>query len=236
MHTAGVFVCLVDTITHMRYNNTDQSVCLCQEGLMNRQARGDETRNRILDAALTCFSRNGYDASGVAEICELAQVSKGAFYYHFASKQTLFLALLDRWLADLDLQLEAVTLGTANVPGALLQMADMAGGVFGEARGQLPMFLEFWSKASRDPLVWQATVEPYRRYRAYFAGLIRAGIQQGSLRAVDADEAAQVVVSTALGLILQGLLDPQGADWQQMPQVGIRMLLDGLRPPSAANV
>ena len=53
---------------------------------MGRQKRGEETRSRILDAAQGCFVQHGYDATGVAEICRSAGLSKGAFYYHFPSK------------------------------------------------------------------------------------------------------------------------------------------------------
>ena len=66
------------------------------------QQRSMETRKRILDAAQSLFSQSGYDATGVAEICRAAGVSKGAFYHHFPSKQAIFLELLDGWLSRLD--------------------------------------------------------------------------------------------------------------------------------------
>jgi hypothetical protein len=53
---------------------------------MPQQRRGEETHNRILDAALEAFARYGYDATGVAEICRRADVTKGGFYHHFPSK------------------------------------------------------------------------------------------------------------------------------------------------------
>ena len=49
----------------------------------------------------------GYDGTGVAMICERAQVSKGAFYHHFDTKQAIFLALMQQWLEGLDHQLDA---------------------------------------------------------------------------------------------------------------------------------
>ena len=73
---------------------------------MISQRRGERTRSRILQAAEDCFAQRGYDAASVAEICRSAGVSKGAFYHHFPSKQALFLELLDRWLAELDAQLD----------------------------------------------------------------------------------------------------------------------------------
>ena len=192
------------------------------------QRRGEETRERILEAALECFARDGYDASGVAEICRRAGVTKGGFYYHFPSKQALFLELLERWLAVLDVQLEAARDEAVTVPEALVRMVGTAGHVFEAASGQLTMFLEFWNRAARDPAIWQATIAPYRRYRAFFAGMIEAGIAEGSLRSVDPEMVAHLFVSVAVGLVLQGLLDPRGADWGKVAQESMSMLLQNL--------
>jgi AcrR family transcriptional regulator len=183
-----------------------------------------------MDAAAACFAEAGYDASGVAEICRRADVSKGAFYHHFASKHDLFMLLLSRWLASLDAKLLAAQGSTSNVPDELISMAGMAGGVFEAARGQLPMFLEFWTKAARDPDVWQATIAPYHGYRTFFADRIRSGIAEGSLAPADPDSAASAIVAMAVGMLLQGLLDPSGGDWAQSTVSGIQMLLNGMRP------
>ena len=118
---------------------------------MTAQQRGKETRSRILRAAVECFAQNGYDSTGVAEICERAGVTKGGFYHHFSSKQALFLELLEHWLAGVDTQLGMAGSDSDTAPERLLQMAGMARHVFQTASGQLPMFLEFLRKAARDP-------------------------------------------------------------------------------------
>ena len=192
------------------------------------QQRAEETRTRILSAAADCFAQQGYEAASVADICERAGVSKGAFYHHFPSKQELFLALLGDWLGGLDAQLRAVRQGAATVPDALREMAGMAAFVLGSAGERLPMFLEFWTQAAHDPDVWAATIAPYRRYRDFFADMLGAGVAEGSLRPVDAEVAAQAVVALAVGMILQGLLDPDGADWGRSVREGIELLLKGL--------
>ena len=192
------------------------------------QRRGEETRAHILKAAEECFARRGYDATSVVDICDLAGVSKGAFYHHFSSKQTLFLELLERWLVGMDALLESARVDADTVPDGLLQMAGMVQPVFQEGRGRLPFFLEFWNKAARDPVVWQATIAPYRRYRDFFCKMIEAGIAEGTLRPVDPEATAQIIVSLAVGLVLQGVLDPGGADWGQVAHDGVRLLLSGL--------
>lgn len=192
------------------------------------QQRSEETRNHILAASLKLFAQSGYDAAGVAEICAAAGVSKGAFYHHFPSKQAVFLVLLHNWLEGLDAQVGLVRQGAQSVPQAFLNMSSMMRIVFQAAGGYLPMFLEFWTQANRDPTVWQATIAPYRRYQELFAGMVQEGIQEGSLRPVDPQVSARLIVALALGILLQGLLDPQGTDWEQVTQLGMHYLMDGL--------
>lgn len=192
------------------------------------QQRSVETHTQILESALLLFAQNGYDATGVAEICKAANVSKGAFYHHFPSKQSVFLALLQDWLGTIDTMLSASRQGAQSVPQALRRMSAIMTGVYDQAGGSLPMFLEFWTQASHDPLVWQAVVQPYQRYQSYFQALIQEGVDQGSLKPVDADATARTIVSMALGLLLQGLLDPRGTNWDKVTAVSIELLLNGI--------
>jgi AcrR family transcriptional regulator len=195
---------------------------------MAKQQRAEETRTHILQAGAECFAQNGYDATGVAEICQRAGVTKGGFYHHFPSKQALFLALFEQWLAVLDEQLAAFHAEAENVPDGLREMAGMIGQVFEVASGQLPMFLDFWGKAAHDPDVWKEIIAPYRRYQTFFAQMIQEGIDEGTLRPVDPKTAAQTLVSLAVGLLLQGTLDPDGADWAQVTKESIDIYLEGI--------
>ena len=195
---------------------------------MSTQQRSEETRSHILEAALVCFGERGYDAASVADICQRAGVSKGAFYYHFASKQALFVALLNQWLAVLEDQVAVQRAPGASAPQALQAMVALLQQVFRDASGRLPMFLEFWRQAARDEAICQATMAPFERYHALLAGIVCAGIAEGSLRPCDPDKAARVIVSMAVGMGLQSALDPAGSDWQQAAQAGMDLLLAGL--------
>ena len=192
------------------------------------QQRSEETRAHILRAAQKLFAQNGYDATGVAEICAAAGVSKGAFYHHFPTKQVLFLELLKTWLSGLDTQMNAVVEGPHNVPQTLIDMAGMMQNVFQVANEQLPMFLEFWTQSSRDPVVWQTTIAPYRRYQTFFTALVQNGVDEGSLKAVDPEAAARLILAMAVGLLFQCLLDPQGANWENMITQSMQLLMNGL--------
>jgi AcrR family transcriptional regulator len=59
-----------------------------------------QTREQLLDAALTVFSRRGYYGASVDEIAAEAGYSKGAVYSNFSNKEELFLALIDRRFAS----------------------------------------------------------------------------------------------------------------------------------------
>lgn len=192
------------------------------------QQRSEETRNRILEAANLLFSKNGYDATGVAEICQAAGVSKGAFYHHFPSKQTVFLASMENWLKGLDLGLQLTRQETKDTSHALIQMAEMVGSIFQNADVSLSIFLEFWVQAYRDPVIWQSAAAPYRRYQDYFADMIQEGIDQGSIHQVEPHQASRTLVSLAMGLLMQALFDSTGTDWQVETKESIKLLLHGL--------
>jgi AcrR family transcriptional regulator len=54
----------------------------------------NDTRDRILQVALDLFIEQGYDKTSLREIAERVGVTKAALYYHFASKEEIFLTLM----------------------------------------------------------------------------------------------------------------------------------------------
>lgn len=190
------------------------------------QQRSEETRAKIMESAIKLFSNSGYNKASVDDICAEAGISKGAFYHHFKSKQELFLALLDGWLQAIDHAVEASKDKTA--PETFQQMTTAFPYIFETAGDGLPMFLEFWLQASRDKKIWDASIAPYRRYHKYFTSLIKKGVDEGSFVEVDPDLASRMIVSTAMGLLLQSLLDPKGANWEKVARDSTSMLVNGL--------
>src|SRR3954463_2416499 len=63
--------------------------------MSNVQERSRTRRQRVLDAALEVFTEHGYGDTAIDEIAQASNTSKGGLYFHFPSKQALFLALLD---------------------------------------------------------------------------------------------------------------------------------------------
>ncbi|NTU54766.1 MAG: TetR/AcrR family transcriptional regulator [Anaerolineales bacterium] len=189
------------------------------------QQRSEETRTKIMDSAIKLFSSMGYNKASVDDICAEAGISKGAFYHHFKSKQELFLALLDGWLQTIDNAIEASQ--DLSAPETFTRMTEAFPYIFETAGDGLPMFLEFWLQASRDKKIWDASIAPYRRYHKHFTSLIKKGVDEGSFVEVDPELASRMIVSTAMGLLLQSLLDPKGAKWEKVARDSTTMLVNG---------
>lgn len=66
---------------------------------MARQERAIRTRRTIVEAAGAVFDEHGYAASTIAMVLERADVTKGALYFHFPSKESLAQAVLDEQLS-----------------------------------------------------------------------------------------------------------------------------------------
>src|SRR3954465_3113285 len=65
-----------------------------------RIEKGQATRDRLIGAGRALFGERGYDATSIEAIIEAAGVARGALYHHFATKEALFDAVLDRLVAE----------------------------------------------------------------------------------------------------------------------------------------
>nr|WP_052477751.1 ScbR family autoregulator-binding transcription factor [Kibdelosporangium sp. MJ126-NF4]CEL13699.1 Transcriptional regulator, TetR family [Kibdelosporangium sp. MJ126-NF4]CTQ99385.1 Transcriptional regulator, TetR family [Kibdelosporangium sp. MJ126-NF4] len=63
---------------------------------MNDKHTGATTRGNLVAAAAVLFDRDGFAAASLQEVCDRAEVTKGALYCHFPSKNALALAVIER--------------------------------------------------------------------------------------------------------------------------------------------
>jgi AcrR family transcriptional regulator len=86
-----------------------------------------QTRQRILDGARDCFVRLGFDQTTVKDIASAAGITAGAIYYHFESKQDIFVAIYHQLQEVVFGEFERVAAETAGTLldrlGALLEKA-----------------------------------------------------------------------------------------------------------------
>ncbi len=83
-----------------------------------------DNRKAILDAALDLFSRRGYDAVGVQEICEASGITKPTLYHYFGSKIGLFRVLLSERFDSFLERLELLAAYGGDLPRTLDRTAE----------------------------------------------------------------------------------------------------------------
>ncbi|WP_421994199.1 CerR family C-terminal domain-containing protein [Reyranella sp.] len=72
------------------------------------QARGEDTRRRILETALDLFAAQGYEGTSTRQIAEGAAVNLPAIQYYFGSKEGLYRAIIDDICAETDREMASV--------------------------------------------------------------------------------------------------------------------------------
>lgn len=192
------------------------------------QQRSIETRSRIIETSRALFSSQGYENTSVSEICATAGISKGAFYHHFISKHQVFTAILDSWLQDLNQDLQSLFRLSPSVPEGILAMTGEFDRIMHDSSSSLSLFLEFWRYSSRDPEIWKKTNEPYFQYIAFIKNILDQGVREGSIQVKDAKSATYTVMSLAIGLILQNMMNPDMQDWPKISENAFQLLLTGI--------
>ena len=69
-----------------------------KRGVMSVNSKS--TRDHLIDVGLKLLHQRGYQATGVADVLEAADVSKGSFYHHFDSKEDFAAAALEKMHAS----------------------------------------------------------------------------------------------------------------------------------------
>ena len=76
---------------------------------MARIVKDPETRRtEIIDIAEELFLKNGYNETAVSDIVKKVGVSQGTFYYYFKSKEDILNAIIDRYIDDIKVGVEAI--------------------------------------------------------------------------------------------------------------------------------
>jgi AcrR family transcriptional regulator len=116
---------------------------------MNRAESKERTRQRLLAEAHRQFRQHGYAATSLEQIAEAAEVTKGAIYGHFASKEDLMLSALEAAPSP-DY---SGTLNDESRPlrERLAQFARAHAAEEPDGTDELAMYLEFFAALMRNP-------------------------------------------------------------------------------------
>jgi AcrR family transcriptional regulator len=147
----------------------------------------DNTRHRILEAAARVFAEKGYARATTRLLAEAAGVNEVTIFRHFGSKQGLFSAIIEAYAAPAlntamaaqltgDYRQDLLTMGT-HVFGALLERHDA-----------MRLML---CEAEQFPEIRQVLAQNPRQLRQALAGYLQRQMDQGQVRPLHAEVAAQ---------------------------------------------
>ena len=169
-----------------------------------------DARPALLQAAAEVFSERGFAAASVDEIAARAGYSKGAVYWHFASKDDLFFELLR---TRVDSETREMTELLRSAPPEQ-DMAPEASRRFGELiqrqRELLLLDYEHWAQAVRDPELRDRYDERWDELRTVLGAALEARAKRlgTPVDGMAPEELATVMLSLANGLAQQKLIRP----------------------------
>ena len=194
---------------------------------MKQEERSRRTREAILNAAAACFAKKGYSACTIQDIIERANLSKGALYGHFRSKEELFKAMIGiehgngveraRALAKEPPYLDAII---------RFQEACVRNPVF-------PMDHRLWIEvlavAARDPVMKEAFAESERMARSVFKELLVKARDAGEIDPMlDVDATAIWLFSLGDGLMAR-IADDKSFDFPKHFDIFARLVRKALQ-------
>ena len=159
------------------------------------------TRARILDAALSTFSRKGYHDTRLDDIVDESETSKGAIYFHFANKERLFLALVDQFADLLERRvldaIEGKAEGMARVQIALETVLDTFG------RYRRPAKILLVQAVGLGNVFESKRAEVTDRFARLIESYIIEAIALGDIENVDTEVVAYAWMGAIYGVVIR---------------------------------
>jgi AcrR family transcriptional regulator len=195
----------------------------------------ESRRQQILEAALACFSDNGFHQTGMADIVMRSGLSQGAVYLYFESKDDLIEALADdrhRREAVLNSVAQGASDPLEGLRALIRVYADWLTDPSGDKRRRVGV--HGWAEALRSRRVHARIVEGIDMPRAVIVALVERAQHERLLRNdIGADAIARTLIALFQGFVLQVV-------WGEDIDVGACMravdgMLEGLRTAKAGN-
>lgn len=165
------------------------------------------TRAKLIEAAQQLFSTSGYEHATVDDIARAAGYSKGAYYFHFSTKDDILLELLRVWTES-----RTATLAEGDFDRMSPdELRETLAGFFSYADSpQWPgVLLEFWAQAVRNKEVGNRLSSAYSVWRKRITTAFEGAARDG-LRVQSAEDAASVVLAAHDGFAVQVAIGSPG--------------------------
>lgn len=182
-----------------------------------RRARGhappEARRAQILEAALRCFGSKGYHAATMDDLARAAGLSKGSLYWHFRSKQEVFLALFDAFADEVFRAWD----GALSEEEDTLVLFRRYAEIVLERLGSYRYLLLSWAEFLSHPEARERMAAIYATSRAKLGELVERGVRRGELRDLPCEAVAATLTAALEGMLLQAMVDPEFDVGAQLP-------------------
>jgi len=164
----------------------------------------DRRRQQILDAAASCFARQGFHATSMQDIFAAAGLSAGAVYRYFPSKTELIRAIAAEALANVLPVLDSaisdqVTPGIPDVVATLV--AELRDGRLARLR---PVILPVWAEAVRDEELAELARSTLGELLTNIASLLERLVAEGRIASgTDPTAAGRLIMALLQGYVIQ---------------------------------
>jgi len=169
------------------------------------EAKRETRRQEILDAALRCFSRDGFHNTTTADIVRESGVSQGSLYLYFATKEDIVVALADERRQG-EAMINALAQGEEDPIRGLLALIELYGeGLTDPHRiAMRRVGIQGWGEALRNERIRKSAIEGLATVRQAIERLVERGQRTGQIRPeADVEAFARTLVATFQGLVLQ---------------------------------
>jgi AcrR family transcriptional regulator len=167
-----------------------------------------ETRTRLLDAAISVFTRRGLHDATLEEISEAAGYTRGAIYSNFKGKDDLLFTVFEERIEP---RLVAVAERMIDARSAREQAEasrQLVHALLTEERAYLQLLLEFWGFAARSRQTARRFAEVRRRRRAMVTEMIEARIaRRDGAGGPPPDLLAAGFLAMTVGVLFEALVD-----------------------------
>lgn len=159
---------------------------------MARNKHPEQTVQLILDTATRLFLQKGYDETTLQDIINATKLSKGAIYHHFASKEAILIAVVDR-MGDFNSAVLAEIRDRKGLTGAEklreLFRTSMTLSFQGKILHMLPFLIENpkFMALQMQSILGEAAPD-------YILPILKEGIADGSIRADYPEQLAEVLL------------------------------------------
>lgn len=156
-------------------------------------------KENIFAAALQCFNKNGYHKTSMDMVAEKAKMTKRGLYYHFKSKDKLFIELFHFMNRKYDEQIPSYALKINDPEQRLLTYVKIGKQVLGKNTDFLKFSYEFMSIGIRKPEIRKVFASYYTDQVRRIRKIIEAGIDSGKFVNIDPNKMARAIVLTTIG-------------------------------------